>query len=113
MSVWAGGGIAEQRAASEQEIAVTTETRVHTEQIRADLAAKLAASTADDGGATGANVTSAGLTSSSSAAAAAAAAASPSASLPGGTGDSALVEQYKRQLLSLEVGALLQPALDE
>jgi hypothetical protein len=112
MSVWAGGGIAEQRAASEQEIAVTTETRVHTEQIRADLAAKLAASTADDGGATGANVTSAGLTSSSSAAAAAAA-ASPSASLPGGTGDSALVEQYKRQLLSLEVGALLQPALDE
>jgi hypothetical protein len=111
MSVWAGGGIAEQRAASEQEIAVTTETRVHTEQIRADLAAKLAASTADDGGATGANVTSAGLTSSSSAAAAAA--ASPSASLPGGTGDSALVEQYKRQLLSLEVGALLQPALDE
>jgi hypothetical protein len=112
MSVWAGGGIAEQRAASEQEIAVTTETRVHTEQIRADLAAKLAASTADDDGATGANVTSAGLTSSSSAAAAAAA-ASPSASLPGGTGDSALVEQYKRQLLSLEVGALLQPALDE
>jgi hypothetical protein len=111
MSVWAGGGIAEQRAASEQEIAVTTETRVHTEQIRADLAAKLAASTADDDGATGANVTSAGLTSSSSAAAAAA--ASPSASLPGGTGDSALVEQYKRQLLSLEVGALLQPALDE
>eukprot|EP01047_Picozoa_sp_COSAG01_P036875 COSAG01_NODE_2899_length_6893_cov_14.384898_3_plen_113_part_00 len=112
MSVWAGGGIAEQRAASEQEIAVTTETRVHTEQIRADLAAKLAASTADDGGATGANVTSAGLTSSSSSAAAAAA-ASPSASLPGGTGDSALVEQYKRQLLSLEVRALLQPALDE